>query len=768
MTMQQPTEIQLHQVLNMLSRRRRLILAIGILGAALGVAIAMLLPAKYTAKAQILIGSQQVSPISGRTNLTETVDESDIATQVTILASRHHLRRVRDSLLERPELQAVRTQSDREAIRRANAAEEVKDPRATEVEMLSLDELEKGLVVYKERMSRVIAITFTSTSPEVAAVIANQVARLHVAMYADRIRAEKSSAIVEREIADLSHQLSIVKSDLGRRRALLISLRDLRRGREGDRHELIEAINSPLLTDFSRMRIDLLRSRDELTSKFAEAHPKVRSVVAKLQELRQKSDREVDRLVTQLESEKQIADARERSLLQRIRTLQTARVMERDAEFGLRSAKIEAISIAQPINSLLRRQQREMTEHPEIAPGMRILTVADSPIEPSSTNPILFVLPAMIAFVIFGGVLATVLELLDRGLRSEHDIKDALGISCIGLVPQLRQLRQSRLRGSWFIPSGIPMYQYLLHNPFAAYTEAIRSIVTATLQVITPNRSPKVILITSSVQGEGKTTLAVSFAVYVASLQQRVILVDFDFRPPTLQRKHENRVGTGMVDVLQAHSLKAAIKHIPELALDYLPLPGHPIDPVALLGGNQLTDLLDQLRKDYDCVVIDSGPLLGTTEARLLTTMCDKVLFVVKWGSTRKEVAQNALNLLRDPYVPERDPANFVNAVITQVDLKKHAHYRHGDVCEVLARKKRYFSRPAGLVLLGDRRGTTALGKPVAEGVNDDNPSPLHEVAFRAELAAPLGRQGTDGDLTADRQRMASQAEGTRGVARNA
>ncbi len=90
-----------------------------------------------------------------------------------------------------------------------------------------------------------------------------------------------------------------------------------------------------------------------------------------------------------------------------------------------------------------------------------------------SPNPILFMLPALIIFSICGSFLAVVLERLDRGLRSERDINDALGISCIGLVPQLPRMRVTR------------PYQYLLAELFPAYTEAIWSAV-ATLQLTEP------------------------------------------------------------------------------------------------------------------------------------------------------------------------------------------------------------------------------------------------------------------------------------------
>jgi polysaccharide biosynthesis transport protein len=719
MTMQGPTETQLQQVLNMLVRRRRLILTAGVVGAALAATVGLLIPSKYTAKAQILIHSQQVSPIT--TGRAEAVDELAIETQVTMLSSRNHLRRVRDSLSAGLELPAAPSAAG--ATSGPAHTDAPHGSLATEVGTPSLEELEQNLKVYQERNSRVIAVTYTSTSPEKSAAIANQVARLYVETQADRKREEKTSAWVEQELAELNHQLSMAKSDFAARQTRLNALRDLQR-REGGTDEFIKALDSEVLTELRRDQIALLQSKAELATSYYENHPEVQSVAAQLEQMRQKIAREVDRLMAQLESDTQIAGARARSLQQRLGTVQVAHREGREAELRLRAPQPTAAGNTQLYESLLRRQQQELSEHSEISPGMRILTVAEAPKLPSSPNPILFIFPALVVFSIGGGFLATVLEGLDRGLRSERDTKEALGIPCIGLVPQVSP------------PGKLRMHQYLLEKPFAAYTEAIRSVVIAALQPTAPTPAPKVFLVTSSVPGEGKTTLAVSFATYAARLQRRVLLVDLAVRDPGILRALEGRATRGVLDVLQGQPLAEVIEHLPESGLDYLPLPGKPIDPLALLGNSRLPDLLRQLRESYDCVVIDSAPLVGAAEARLLVSTVDKVLFAVKWGSTPREVAQYAVNLLGGPAPDDRDPAAFASAIITQVDLKKHAEYRYGDVVDTSTQGDSDFSR-------ANQSSRTRSGLPprrAAEAVQEPAGAIVRE---KPELASVPARRGS-------------------------
>jgi Mrp family chromosome partitioning ATPase len=278
---------------------------------------------------------------------------------------------------------------------------------------------------------------------------------------------------------------------------------------------------------------------------------------------------------------------------------------------------------------------------------------------------------------ICGSLLAVVRERLDRGLRSEREVTDALGIPCIGLAPQLRRSDLAR-----------PDHR-LLSEPFAPYTEAIRS-AAATLQLAGVQRAPVTVLISSSVPGEGKTTMAKSLAVYAAHLGKRVLLVDFDFRHPSILRRLYGKPATFVRD-LQNRSPAEFVRHLRELNLDYLAMPRSSSDPLALFTDRHVQNIMRQLRDGYDCVIIDSPPLLGITEARLLVSFADKCLFVIKWGSTRREVALNALNLLNNTLRSERACTVQASALLTQVDLKQHAGYHYGDAAEAFTKYKKYY-----------------------------------------------------------------------------
>jgi uncharacterized protein involved in exopolysaccharide biosynthesis len=342
---------------------------------------------------------------------------------------------------------------------------------------------------------------------------------------------------------------------------------------------------------------------------------------------------------------------------------------QQQAEVDPRELARRAATSAQVYASLLQRQKEMREQRDLMKPDAHVFSLASPPARPSSPNPILFMVPALIASLICGGLLAVVLEGLDRGLRCEREVSDALGISCIGLVPQIPRGRATHVG------------DYLLAEPFSNYAEAIRSAV-AKLRLAEPGHASRVILISSSIPGEGKTTLAQSLATLVGLLGRRVLLVDLDVQRRSRPGEFDDTGERGILS-LQSRPQVERIRHIAEAGFDYLP-PGHRLDPLTLFAPEQMPGFIRQLRELYDCVIIDGPPALGAVEAQFLPSIADQLLFVVKWGSTRREVAQNAMSLLHGSGAFNKDRGHLALAIVTRVDLKRHAQYRYGDVGELL------------------------------------------------------------------------------------
>jgi hypothetical protein len=224
--------------------------------------------------------------------------------------------------------------------------------------------------------------------------------------------------------------------------------------------------------------------------------------------------------------------------------------------------------------------------------------------------------------------------------------------------------------------------------------------------------------------------LALSLAAYLGILERRVLLLDLNFGRSSPFGAFHHAGERAVPDLsLQNRPTGLLIRHIAEARFDYLPMADCGLDPLVLFAREQMPRLVRQLRESYDCVIVDGPPLLGSIEARLLPSIVDKVLLVVKWGSTRREVAQNALSLLHDSGCLDNDHGDRVSAIVTQVDLKRHARYRYGDVGEFLARhgtgRARFFEAQSGMGSGGSTVGTRdeQLHKPKVPGDETDGRS---------------------------------------------
>ncbi len=741
-------DLQFQELASILRRRKRLILVLAATGMALTGAGALLIPPRYTAKAQIVFEPQQVSRIGELTSIANSAAENSvIPTQVATLLSHDHMERVRRSLPQDPAFRAAeearashRRTADAAWDKTANAvwgdlvawlplslrpegAVGTPEPQRlplqqnaapadpVEAAVPSQEEFERRLKIFQEVGSHVIAASYTSQSPATAAAVANRVVQLYIEDQTEQKRAATSRELAwlgeripalamevqraeaavathqvkhgfaevnpslsnDQQVADLNRQLATAEADSAARQARLAYVHGLRLQGSSTNGSL-ESINSPMLVELHRQEIALLQSEAELATAVGESNPKLLQVRSRLRYVRGRLSQETDRAVGNLENEARIAGTSVSALRTQLAVINGAR-----GDMRLRDLEHDVTAKRQLYGSLVQRREEVRGQQDILQGDARILSHAAVPERPSSPNPLLFIFPAMLAFLISGSMMAVLVERLDRRLRSQREVNDALGIPCIALIPKLRRIGRTR------------PHHYLLAKPLAAYTEAIRSVVAA-LQLTAPQRAPKVVLISSSVPGEGKTTLAVSLAAYMASLGRRVLLIDLDFRHSTVMRELGGKAEGGVLDLLDHERPSAeVIQHLPGLQLDYLPVARRPTDPFALFASQQMSHLLERLRGEYDCVIVDSPPLLAITEARLLATMVDKVLFVVRWGSTRRNVAQNALDLLRSVGVPDRNGDNAVSAVMTQVDLKKHARGGYGDVAESFVKYKKYY-----------------------------------------------------------------------------
>ena len=304
------------------------------------------------------------------------------------------------------------------------------------------------------------------------------------------------------------------------------------------------------------------------------------------------------------------------------------------------------------------------------------------PDRPKSPN-IPAVYAISIAAGIFVGVVISILvDSTDQRIRSISEAEVALGATMLGLLPAFEgnRLSYSSRSGNGPRPPEIaatPVIPQLPASsaPNSVYTEALRSLRTS-LMLSRPGAPPQVLLITSSVAGEGKSTLAANLAVVYAQQNARVLLVDGDLRRPILHQRMHLDETIGLSSALSGPDASPVHSAVPDLANLHIMVAGsaRPPFPSELLASPKMTGLIQQWRKEYDYILLDSPPVLPVTDAVIMSQFCDATLLVVRHARTSRLTAQAGYRALVKRLPSEAVLGVVLNAV-SQSSGDYHDYY---------------------------------------------------------------------------------------------
>ncbi len=256
-----------------------------------------------------------------------------------------------------------------------------------------------------------------------------------------------------------------------------------------------------------------------------------------------------------------------------------------------------------------------------------------------------------------------------------------------------------------------PLMRYAIEEPGTFFAEAIRAVRLA-IQRARKIDTVKVVLVTSGLESEGKTTFAGNLALSFATLGIKTLLIDGDLRNPGLTRAVSPNADAGLLQVATGEvSLERAILLDRSTGLSILPSPAiKDVDAITeLMFSEQIVEILDRLKSHYELIIIDSPPLIPLVDGRALAELADRILLAVAWNQTPREVVAHTMELL----APVHD--RILGTVLTQVDLSKIRFY---DYYRSSAYLKPYgvaaASASCALTLAGPRRSGCIATAPVA------------------------------------------------------
>lgn len=723
---QQPT-VDLREMTRILWRRWNVVAAIplGLICAAL--IYILMVPTLYTATSTVLVDPRRANVVdTSQTVLSNFgTDDATIESQTLLIQSVAILQRVVERLKLTADPEFIPTPGLLDPIKRLFSSRGPADGASPEdaAKARSVEILQKRMKVTRQGTTFLVDINVSSEEPRKAATIANAISDSYFeeqvrAKYdatkiaaswlnsqidglksrvvtseqavqdfrsANNLAVSQGVTVNDQQITDLNNKLIAARVQTAEARAKYDQVQDLAKS-GGDPGGINAAITSDMITKLRTQYADIAKNEADLSSKYGARHPLVANVRAQLQDTQRLINEEIRRILDSTQHDYDIARSRETSLQQSLDQLQGVSNLSGQAQVRLHELQREAEANRTLYESYLARYKETSAQESLEMPDSRVVTRASIPIRPSSPKTMLILGLALMLGLGGGSVLAFLADYLDRRIKTLEQAESVSGVPALAAIPLIgtRELAARAKRGreelgrydprtTRLLPPPLqpPLMRYAIDEPGTFFAEAIRSVRLA-LQRTMRIQPVKVVLVSSALDNEGKTTLAANLALSLATLGIKTLLIDGDLRNPQLTRALCPHADAGLLEVATGQvQLERAILLDRNSGLSILPSPAvKNVDVITeLMFSERIVDILDHLRQRYELIIIDSPPLVPLVDGRALAEIADRIVLALAWDQTPQEVVSHTIGLLAPVY------DRILGTVLTCVDLSRLRFY---------------------------------------------------------------------------------------------
>jgi len=398
----------------------------------------------------------------------------------------------------------------------------------------------------------------------------------------------------------------------------------------------------------------------ELKKRYGPKHPKFIAAESQADSAKNSFQRRVQQIVEgfQEQYEQALSDQRQVEKAIELSKLEIQDINRKNYEL---SQLQRAVKTNHQLYDMFFQRFQETNQTDFAAANARFVDLAMRPYSPVKPKKLLIVALAGVLSVMAGMMLAFLRAALDNTIRLAEEIEAKLGQSVLGVIPLVPKLGKEVSATGLYLQQG-----------YGSFAEALRSLRTSFI-LSGLDKPHQITVVTSSVPGEGKTTISANLALALGQME-RVLLIDADMRRPSLATEFGFAKGTdGLAELVAGTaSLEACTQHLDKLGIDLITAGAVPPNPLDLLSSKRFESMLLVLRDKYDRIIIDSAPTQAVSDSLVLSTHADALIYVVKSDSTAATVAANGLQRLTKVGAP------IIGVALNQFDASVAARYGHG------------------------------------------------------------------------------------------
>lgn len=487
----------------------------------------------------------------------------------------------------------------------------------------------------------------------------------------------KDGSIAAQQLADINVAAVTAAADRSAKEGRLREVRTILS--RGGAEALAEVLASPVIQQLTLQEAAINREIAQLGEDLGPRHPTMAIKRAELKDIQGKIKIEVNKVISQLQSEVDLLRGREVALAQQLKQMEQKLGAANAAMIQLNSLQRSADADRMMLETFLKRAQETYSnlDATDTENDVRVISPAEPQAQPTFPQMAVALAVAVLLAGVAGVAAVLLAEQLSDVFSSSEDLEKYTGLHVQGLLPRVKNNND--------------VLAELATNTSSLYSEQIRSLSTSLLLLERERRGSNVLLVMSSRPAEGKSTLAACLARARALAGHKVLLIDADLRKPNMHTLFGISRQPGLTELIGGSATISQVRQKDRLSnLHLLPV-GTVVDNDAagILHSKRLETVINELREIYDTIIIDTSPLLAVPDAHVLSTLSDIGIFAVRWSRTRRNAVLQVLKSLR------RESDMRTVAVLTMVNIKKYASYGYTDSGRFDHEIQRYYLRKA-------------------------------------------------------------------------